>query len=132
MLNELGRTLYERARQERGETRRQARTALLERARTRLEQALALEPEYAASHYNLSLVFTELGLADQAEHHRRLHEKYRIDDNAMETAVSLHRSRNPAADHAAEPVAIYDLQRAEALTAEAGGEEAREKTLAGR
>lgn len=116
MLNELGRTLYERARQERGEGRREGRDALLGRARNRLEQALALEPEYAASHHNLSLVLGELGNPDQADRHRMLHERYRSDDNAVERAVTLHRTRNPAADHAAEPVAIYDLQRPENLT----------------
>jgi tetratricopeptide (TPR) repeat protein len=115
MLNELGRTLYERARQERGETRRDERIAFLEQARERLEQALELEPEYAAPHHNLSLVLGELGNANQADHHRMLHERYRSDDNAVEHAVTLHRSRNPAADHAAEPVVIYDLQRPEAL-----------------
>ncbi len=117
MLNELGRTLYERARQERGEARRETRVALLERAKERLEQALALEPEYAASHHNLSLVLGELGNRDQADRHRKLHEKYRTDDNAVEQAVTLHRSRNPAANHAAETVAIYDLQRPDALAA---------------
>ena len=52
-----------------------------------------------------------------AAEHRALHDKYRTDDNAVERAVTLHRSRNPAADHAAEAVAIYDLQRPEALAA---------------
>jgi len=110
MLNELGRTLYERARQERGAARRKARVALLGRARDRLEQALTLEPEYAASHHTLSLVFNELGNNEQADWHLRLHERYRSDDNAVERAVTLHRRRNPAADHAAESGAIYDLQ----------------------
>jgi tetratricopeptide (TPR) repeat protein len=132
MLNELGRTLYERARQERGESRREARSALLERARARLEQALALEPEYAASHHNLSLVFTELGKVDEAHRHRALHERYRTDDNAVERAVSLHRSRNPAADHAAAPVAIYDLQRTAASTADARETNPADRELAGR
>lgn len=31
-------------------------------------------------------------------------------DNVVERVVSLQRSRNPAADHAAEPVAIYALR----------------------
>jgi tetratricopeptide (TPR) repeat protein len=132
MLNELGRTLYERARQERGEARREARGALLGRARRRLEQALAVEPEYAASHHNLSLVFNELGSSEQAGRHRRLHERYRTDDNAVERAVTLHRSRNPAADHAAEPVAIYDLQRREDLAAAQAETEGQKRTLAGR
>jgi tetratricopeptide (TPR) repeat protein len=129
MLNELGRTLYERARQERGELALGTRVALLERAMERLEQALAFEPEYAASHHNLSLVFTELGQTDRAEHHRRLHEIYRGDDNAVEHAVTLHRSRNPPADHAAEPVAIYDLQRPGALAAKPHEPQAPENKL---
>lgn len=111
MLTELGRTLYERARLERGAKRHEARLAFLERARGWLERALAEDPENAAIHHNLSLVLAELGQPARAEEHRRLHEVYRIDDNAVERAVSLHRSRVPAADHAAEAVAIYDLQR---------------------
>jgi len=117
MLNELGRTLYERARQERGERRRDARLAFLNRARQRLEQALTVDPENDAVHHNLSLVLNELGDQLEAAEHRALHDKYRTDDNAVERAVTLHRSRNPAADHAAEAVAIYDLQRPEALAA---------------
>ncbi|NEV62684.1 tetratricopeptide repeat protein [Thiorhodococcus minor] len=111
MLTELGRTLYERARQERGPQRRQTRMAFLQRARHWLERALREDPENAATHHNLSLVLTELGESASAAEHRRLHDVYRIDDNAVERAVSLHRSRVPAADHAAEAVAIYDLQR---------------------
>jgi len=110
MLTELGRTLYERARQERGEARHESRIALLTRAQARLEQALAIDPENAAAHHNLSLVLGELGDPVAAEHHRGLHEHYRTDDNAIERAVTIHRSRNPAADHAAEPVAIYALR----------------------
>jgi tetratricopeptide (TPR) repeat protein len=109
MLIELGRTLFERARQERGAQRRAARVALLGQARERLDQALTLDPENAAAHHNLGLVLGELGDAKGAERHLALHEKYRTDDNAIERAVTLHRSRNPAANHAAEAVAIYGL-----------------------
>jgi len=119
MLNELGRTLYERARSERGAQRRDDRLAYLNRARQRLEQALAIDPEHDAAHHNLSLVLGELGEDRKAAEHRALHETYRTDDNAVERAVSLHRSRNPAADHAAEAVAIYDLQRPQALAGDA-------------
>jgi tetratricopeptide (TPR) repeat protein len=110
MLTELGRTLYERARRERGDARRASREALLTRARQRLQQALAVDPENAAAHHNLSLVLAELGDIDAAAHHRARHAYYRTDDNAIEQAVSIHRRRNPAADHAAEPVAIYALR----------------------
>ncbi|WP_254045339.1 multiheme c-type cytochrome [Thiohalocapsa sp. ML1] len=113
MLTELGRTLYERARRERGDARREARAGYLEQARARLTQALAIDPENAAAHHNLSLVLAELGDADAAGRHRALHEHYRTDDNAVERAVSLHRAENPAANHAAEPVAIYVVQPVE-------------------
>lgn len=115
MLNELGRALYERARQERGTTRQSARTALLDRARARLDQALAIDPEHAAAHHNLSLVLAELGETEGAERHRALHEHYRTDDNAAERAVTLHLSRNPTANHATAAVVIYDLGRSEPL-----------------
>ncbi len=110
MLTELGRTLYERGRRERGDARRDARRSYLARARARLQQALAIDPENAAAHYSLSLVLADLGDVEGAASHRERHEHYRRDDNAMERAVSIHRARNPAADHAAEAVAIYPLR----------------------
>jgi tetratricopeptide (TPR) repeat protein len=121
MLTELGRTLYERARQERGAARHAARAEWLERARSRLEQALAIDPEYAAAHHNLSLVLSELGETAAADRHRGLHEYYRIDDNAIARAVSIHRSRNPAANHAAEAVAIYPLRAPDAAEPDVPG-----------
>ncbi len=121
MLIELGRTLYDRARQARGEARHAERTAYLERAVGRLAQALRIDPEDAAAHHTLSLVYADLDQPELAAEHRRLHEIYRPDDQAIQRAVTLHRSRNPAADHAAEPIAIYDLQRAESLARGKGG-----------
>ncbi len=120
MLNELGRTLFERARQERGASRRATRLALLESARERFEQVLSADPENLTAHYNLALVYAELGQPEKASQHRQLHEQYRPDDHAIERAVALHRSRNPAANHAAEAVAIYDLQRPAAQEASTG------------
>lgn len=111
MLTELGRTIYERARGERGEARRAARTQLLTLAHQRLDQALAVDPEYAPAHYHLSLVLADLGDAPGAERHRELNHRYRPDDNIAERAITRHRAENPAANHAAEVVAIYDLQR---------------------
>jgi tetratricopeptide (TPR) repeat protein len=118
MLNELGRTLYERARLEGGSTR----PALLAQAAARFDQVLALDPENATAHHNLALLAAERGDAAAAGRHRALHERYRRDDQAIERAVSLHRSRNPAANHAAEPVAIYDLRRPGAFGLAAAGQ----------
>ncbi len=111
VLNEMGRTLFERARQERGERRFSQRRQYLQQAREWLEKVLELDPENVKTHYNLALVFTELGDTDAAAEHRLLHDKYRPDDQAIEQAVTAHRSRNPAANHAAEETAVYNLQR---------------------
>ena len=109
--NLLGRTLYEQARRERGAARAERRLALLEEARSEFAEVLIQDPENLAAHFNLALVYADFGDAERAEEHRVLVDKYRPDDHAVERAVTMHRRRNPAADHAAEPVALYDLRR---------------------
>ena len=120
MLNELGRTLFDRARQERGAGRKAARLTWLRQAKARFEQVLEADPENVTAHYNLALVYAELDQPETAALHRQLHEKYRPDDHAIERAATLHRSTNPAANHAAEAVAIYDLQRPHAVGSKTG------------
>ncbi len=110
-VNELGRVLFERSRQQRGPSRETERHALLGQARDRFLQTLAIEPENLAAHHNLALVYTELGEEQLAATHRALHDKYRPDDHAVEQAVARHRAANPAADHAAAAIAIYELNR---------------------
>ena len=111
LLNELGQTLYERARRERGPGRRAQREALLREAAGWFEQVLRIDPEDLTAHYNLAQVYTRLGDLTRAEHHRLAHLRYKPDDDARARAVTVHRRRNPAADHAASAVAVYDLQR---------------------
>ena len=48
---------------------------------------------------------------EAAAEHRRLHARYKRDDNAADRAVRLARERYPAADHAAEALVIYPLRR---------------------
>ncbi|MGB5438976.1 MAG: tetratricopeptide repeat protein [Gammaproteobacteria bacterium] len=107
VLNELGRTLYERSRQQRGQRQRE----LLEQALTWFEKTLQTDPENLAAHYNLGQLHAQLGNTGKARHHRALHEKYRPDDHAVEQAVAKHRRENPAADHAAAAIVIHDLGR---------------------
>ena len=73
-----------------------------------------IDPEDVNAHFTLALVTEEMGDSEAAARHRAAHEKYRVDDLAVGTAAAKHRSANPAADHAASPIAIYDLQRPEA------------------
>lgn len=116
----LGRTLFEQARASRGEAQRPQREALLLRALAALEAALAVDPEAAAVHHSLSQVQEFLGDSDKAAHHRAAHERHRTDDLAVATAVAGHRAANPAANHAAEAVTLYDLQRGIGVVTGAG------------
>jgi Cytochrome c554 and c-prime len=109
VLNELGLTLFERAKQERGTERRTAREALLRRGVELWERVLTIDPENLTAHYNLGLVYPELGDPKRAAEHVALHARYKPDDNARDRAVAQARMRYPAADRAAEAVVIYDL-----------------------
>lgn len=110
-LAELGQTLYERAQRERGPQARERRDALLEEAAGWFDRVLVLDTENVAAHYNLYLIHALLGNETRAQEHRELYQRYKPDENARDRTVALHRMRNPAADHAAEEVVIYDLQR---------------------
>ncbi|MCH2138260.1 MAG: hypothetical protein MK074_04335 [Phycisphaerales bacterium] len=111
VLNEFASTLYQRARRARGSDAEAQRTALLHEARDIYAQSLTLDPESAAAHHGLSLVYRDLGDTALAQQHQQLHARYKIDDNARDHAVSEARRKYPAANEAAEPVMIYDLQR---------------------
>jgi tetratricopeptide (TPR) repeat protein len=111
LLNELGQTLFERAKRERGPANAGHRYALLEEAKGWFAKTLALDPENVTAHYDLALISAQLGEHRVAEVHRQLHRKYKPDDNAGDRVIAIHRRQHPAADHAAEAVVLYDLQR---------------------
>jgi len=109
VINELGQTLFERAKQERHQPA--VRMAFLKEAERRFLDTLKLDPENLAAHYNLHLIYQALEQPAEAQKHKQLHERYRPDDNARDRAVTIARKANPAADHAAQATVIYDLQR---------------------
>jgi Flp pilus assembly protein TadD len=111
LLNELAQTYYERARQERGESRRAEREAYLQRALAHLERVLELEPEDLTAHWNMNLIYADLGDTARAAEHAALHARYKPDDNARDSAIAEARRRYPAANRAAEAVVIYELNR---------------------
>jgi hypothetical protein len=57
------------------------------------------------------LLHAQLGNEERAAEHRKLHARYKPDDNAADRAVRLAREKYPAANHAAEAVVIYSLHR---------------------
>ncbi|MST93825.1 MAG: tetratricopeptide repeat protein [Pedosphaera sp.] len=111
VINELGQTLFERAKLERGEENAARRREFLQQAVAQFQKTLALDSENVTAHYNLALIHAQLGDEKLAAEHRKLHERYRPDDNARDRAVAIARRANPAADHAAQAVIIYQLQR---------------------
>jgi tetratricopeptide (TPR) repeat protein len=109
VINELGQTLFERAKQERSTPERYRQFLTL--AAEQFNHTLELDSENVAAHYNLALIYQALGDQKLADEHRQLHERYRPDDNATDRAISLSRRSNKAADHAAQAIVIYPLQR---------------------
>jgi tetratricopeptide (TPR) repeat protein len=120
VIDELGQTLFERAKQERGDGRRTEREALLKQAVEQFQHALDVDSEDVMAHYNLSLLFAQLGDSQRAEEHRLMHARYKPDDNAQDRAINIARKNNPAANHAAERLVIYPLNRAGAPGLAAG------------
>ena len=118
VINELGQTLFERAKMERANPARQQE--FLRSAVIRFQRTLSIDPENVTAHYNLGLLHAQLGEKEKAAEHRAAHERYRPDDNARDRAVAVARRQDPAADHAAQAIVIYDLQRPGALELPAG------------
>jgi len=103
----LGSALYQRGLQERGDRREE----FMRMAEAEFQQALVYDPEMLEAHYGLAQVYMDLGDTGAEERHRSLHATFKPDDNARDFAVAVARQKYPAADHAAEAIVIYDLQR---------------------
>lgn len=109
LLNRLALAYFEQSKSVQDEV---VQSALLEQARATYQQALSLDPENSSAHYGLMQVLERLGDSSRADFHGVQHAKYRVDDNARDRAIILARQKNEAANHASEPVVVYDLQRA--------------------
>ena len=111
VINLLGQTLFDlgrlRARQGQNDEARQA----WQEAVDSFQRTLALDSENVNAHHNLQLLYAELGDAEKSREHELLHLRYKADDNAQGRAERLARERYPAANHAAEAVVKYSLQR---------------------
>jgi Flp pilus assembly protein TadD len=109
LLNEYAQTLFDRAKQERADAGR--RSDYLRQAEHWFRRVLELDSENAEAHYGLAQVHAQLGEPEQERAHRALYAKYRVDDNARDRAIVLARRKSAPANHAAEAVVLYDLQR---------------------
>ena len=95
----------------RGDDRKAEREALIQEAVTVFQQALKIDSESFRAHYNLNLLYTQLGDEQKAAHHHEMHDRYKDDDVIRGEAIPKAREKYPAANHAAEPLVIYPLQR---------------------
>lgn len=120
VINQLGTAYFEKAKMERRNPESQA--GYLRKAVEQFEKTLELDSENQTAHFNLGILYAQLNEPTKASEHQRLHEKYRPDNNARDFAVNQARQRDPAANHAAEAVVIYDLQRPGAFDSEGGRE----------
>jgi tetratricopeptide (TPR) repeat protein len=109
LLNEYAQTLFDRSKLERDDPTR--RSDYLRQAEQGFLRVLALDSENAEAHYGLSQVYERLGELDLARAHRELYAKYKGDDNARDRAIVLARQKSAPANHAAEAIVLYDLQR---------------------
>jgi tetratricopeptide (TPR) repeat protein len=109
--NALGGTLFDKARQIRGTTLKPERDELLAQAVDAFQRTLELDVENVAAHYNLQQLYQLLGDAEKSAEHRALHQRYKEDDTIRGQAIRLAREKYPAANHAAEALVIYPLQR---------------------
>ncbi|MBI3863166.1 MAG: hypothetical protein HY290_14845 [Planctomycetia bacterium] len=121
--NDLGVTLFERAKQERGNDRKAARDALYRDAVREFVETLKLDEEDVTAHANLAQLYKLLGDEESAAKAREYHARYKPDDNAQDRAVNIARRKSEAANHAAERLVIYPLHRrgAPGLPDEAAG-----------
>jgi tetratricopeptide (TPR) repeat protein len=72
VINELGQTLFERAKMARDPSRADQRTALLERAAAAFERTLAIDSENIVAHYALGQIFGA-GRSRTRPNHAKLH-----------------------------------------------------------
>lgn len=125
VINLLGQTLYERAKQIRDPAGTPDRKLLLEDAARQYNRTLKIDSENVAAHYGLRQIYVELKaiaenqgdkagaatLEKSAKEHGELHERYKLDDNARDVAHQKAKVKYPAAAKASEPIVIYSLNR---------------------
>ena len=112
VLNTLGRTIFDRSEQLRLDSQIKERETLLREAAKQFQRAIAIDSESANAHYNLGLIYSALGESELEKKHKKLHLRYKPDDNAQGIALRKARELYPEANSAAEPLVIYPLHPA--------------------
>ncbi len=111
VINLLGQTYFDRARQLRVASVKAERKTFLLKAVETFHKALDIDMENVTAHHNLHQLYDLLGKKEEAAKHLKKHSIYKPDDNARDLSVALAKSKYPAANHAAEEPVIYPLNR---------------------
>lgn len=111
VINLLGSTLFDLGKQQVGDSNAARRRQYFEEAVRTFQRVLEVDSENVTAHYNLYLLFSQLGDEEKADRHRNLHARFRADENARDQAVAIAREKYPWANHASQSVVICDLQR---------------------
>ena len=114
VINLLGLTQFDLAKQARGSEREEERKKLLQSAVETFKKTLKIDSEDISAHYNLHLLYKQLGDEKLSAEHQKLHSIYKLDENIADRAIALARQKYPWGNHAAEPLVIYSLNRPEA------------------
>ena len=109
--NELATVRFQLARRA---TSEEVETERIAAAIEAVDRSLELNPQRAQTWFLASRIRVAAGDAAGAAAAEAEFELLRPDDNARDRAIRLARSRSEIADHAAEPVAIYELEHADA------------------
>ena len=111
VIDLLGQTLFERAKQIRDPLQKEERQVLLKQAVDAYQKVLKLDSENVSAHYGLHLVYQDLGDDANAAEHAKRHARYKPDDNARDVAYEKAKRKYPPAARASEPIVIYQLNR---------------------
>ncbi len=109
--NQLGQTLLDLAEQAEGRNDIEVAKQYLEKARDEFQQSLTVDSEDVTAHASLASIYLRLGDQEKSDFHAAAHLRYKPDDNAIDVAIPAARAQYPAANHAAEALVIYWLQR---------------------
>jgi len=120
--NLLGRTVFDRALQIRGETGYAERDQRLREAIGIFRKTLELDPENVDAHHNLAQLYGWLGNTKLATEHEERHARYKSDDTSRGRAFTAARKQYPAANVAAESLVIYQLRQPAQADAQEDGD----------
>ncbi len=111
VINLLGRTLFDLGNIRDRQGIAEESVAYFNDAVIQFRKTLEIDPENVSAHHNLQQLYERLGNAELSGKHNELHLRYKPDANAQGRAIRLAREQYPAANHAAEAVVKYDLNR---------------------